>query len=238
MSLYWRAEKKLVKMVRQRIEIKKIDNVTARQVTFSKRRRGLFKKAKELSTLCDAEIALIVFSSTGRLFDYSSSSMGQVFERQNLQAENLMQLNQPSLELQLGNSRYAVPSKEVEEKTLELRRLRGEELHGLSLEELKKLEKTIEGGISRVLKTKTEMFEKEITALKIKEARLKEVNDWLKQQAKMQMGSDIGKSHEQGQSSDQSIITTTNGSSAAARPPCQDYDSSDTYLKLSLSFPS
>lgn len=61
------------KMVRQRIEIKKIDNVTARQVTFSKRRRGLFKKARELSTLCDAEIALIVFSSTGRLFDYSSS---------------------------------------------------------------------------------------------------------------------------------------------------------------------
>lgn len=34
------------------------------------------------------------------------------------------------------------------------RRLRGEELHGLSLEELKKLEKTLEGGISRVSKTK------------------------------------------------------------------------------------
>ncbi|GFS34289.1 AGAMOUS-like 24 [Actinidia rufa] len=60
-------------MVRQRIQIKKIDNVTARQVTFSKRRRGLFKKAQELSTLCDAEIALIVFSATGRLFEYSSS---------------------------------------------------------------------------------------------------------------------------------------------------------------------
>ncbi|KAH7834390.1 hypothetical protein Vadar_015507 [Vaccinium darrowii] len=226
-------------MVRQRIEIKKIDNVTARQVTFSKRRRGLFKKAKELSTLCDAEIALIVFSSTGRLFDYSSSSMGQVFERHNLQTENLMQPNQPSLDLHLDNSRYAVASKEVKEKTLELRRLRGEELHGLSLEELKKLEKTLEGGISRLLKTKTEMFEKEITALKIKEARLMEVNEWLKQQAKVQMGTDKRQTHEQGQSSDQSVITTTNnGSSAAAPPPCQDYNSSDTSLKLSLSFPS
>lgn len=211
--------------------------MTARQVTFSKRRRGLFKKAKELSTLCDAEIALIVFSSTGRLSDYSSSSMGQVFERHNLQTENLMQLNQPSLDLQLDNNRYGVASKEVEEKTLELRRLRGEELHGLSLEELKKLEKTLEGGISRVLKTKTEMFEKEITALKIKEARLMEVNDWLKQQAKMR--TDKRQTHEQGQSSDQSVITTTNnGSSAATPPPCQDYDSSDTSLKLSLSFPS
>ncbi|KAE9446945.1 hypothetical protein C3L33_21117, partial [Rhododendron williamsianum] len=93
------------------------------------------------------------------------------------------------------------------------RRLRGEELHGLGLDELKKLEKTLEGGISRVLKTKSEMFEKEIAALKRK------------------MGSDIGQTHEQGQSSDQSIITTTNNGSSAAAPP-QDYDSSDTYLKL------
>ncbi|XP_058191288.1 MADS-box protein SVP-like isoform X1 [Rhododendron vialii] len=224
-------------MVRQRIEIKKIDNVTARQVTFSKRRRGLFKKAKELSTLCDAEIALIVFSSTGRLFDYSSSSMGQVIERHNNQTENLVQLNQPSLELQLDNSTSAIAIKEVEEKTLELRRLRGEELHGLSLEELKKLEKALEGGISRVLKTKSEMFEKEIAALKRKEARLMEVNEWLKQHARMQMGSDIGQTHEQGQSSDQSITTTTNNGSSAAAPPPQDYDSSDTFLKLGLPIP-
>ncbi|GAB2267906.1 hypothetical protein Dimus_002881 [Dionaea muscipula] len=63
----------VVIMVRQKIEIKKIDNTTARQVTFSKRRRGLFKKAHELSTLCDVEIGLIVFSSTGKLYEYSSS---------------------------------------------------------------------------------------------------------------------------------------------------------------------
>ncbi|RVW98944.1 MADS-box protein JOINTLESS [Vitis vinifera] len=61
-------------MARQKIQIKKIDNTAARQVTFSKRRRGLFKKAQELSTLCDAEIALIVFSAAGKLFEYSSSS--------------------------------------------------------------------------------------------------------------------------------------------------------------------
>ncbi|KAL4614920.1 hypothetical protein ACB092_07G087600, partial [Castanea dentata] len=61
------------KMTRKKIQIKKIDNTTARQVTFSKRRRGLFKKAYELSTLCDAEIALMVFSATGKLFDYASS---------------------------------------------------------------------------------------------------------------------------------------------------------------------
>lgn len=60
-------------MAREKIQIKKIDNATARQVTFSKRRRGLFKKAEELSVLCDADVAVIIFSSTGKLFEYSSS---------------------------------------------------------------------------------------------------------------------------------------------------------------------
>ena len=60
-------------MAQKNRQIKKIDNIAARQVTFSKRRKGLFKKACELSTLCDADIALIVFSATGRLFEYASS---------------------------------------------------------------------------------------------------------------------------------------------------------------------
>lgn len=60
-------------MVRGKIEIKKIENVTSRQVTFSKRRSGLFKKARELSVLCDAQVAAIVFSQSGRLYEYSSS---------------------------------------------------------------------------------------------------------------------------------------------------------------------
>ncbi|GMP38902.1 hypothetical protein CsSME_00009973 [Camellia sinensis var. sinensis] len=212
-------------MVRQRIQIKKIDNVTARQVTFSKRRRGLFKKAHELSTLCDAEIALIVFSATGRLFEYASSSTRQVIERHNLQPQNLVQLNQPSLELQLENSTRAMLSKEAEERTLELRQLRGEELHELGFEELKKLEKSLEGGLSRVLKTKDDRVEKEIAALRRKEARLMEENAWLKQQVQMQIVN-MGQPQEQGQSSES---ITNNGSTVA---PPQDYDSSDTSLKL------
>lgn len=60
-------------MTRKKIQIKKIDNIAARQVAFSKRRKGLFKKAKELAILCDAEIGLLVFSASGKLFDYASS---------------------------------------------------------------------------------------------------------------------------------------------------------------------
>jgi hypothetical protein len=60
-------------MARERREIKRIESAAARQVTFSKRRRGLFKKAEELSVLCDADVALIVFSSTGKLSQFASS---------------------------------------------------------------------------------------------------------------------------------------------------------------------
>ncbi|XXG63593.1 hypothetical protein AAC387_Pa05g1744 [Persea americana] len=60
-------------MGRGKIVIRRIDNSTNRQVTFSKRRNGLLKKAKELAILCDAEVGLIVFSSTGKLYDFSST---------------------------------------------------------------------------------------------------------------------------------------------------------------------
>ncbi|KAK4563798.1 hypothetical protein RGQ29_006067 [Quercus rubra] len=169
-------------MTRRKIQIKKIDNRNARQVTFSKRRKGLFKKAFELSTLCDAEIGLMAFSETGKLFEYASSSMQQVIERHNLHPDNLGKMDQLSLELQLENgTSYAMLSKEIEEKTHELRKIRGEELPGMDIEELQTLEKELEVGLSRVIETKGERFLEEITALQQKEAQLMEENQRLKQ---------------------------------------------------------
>ncbi|MCD9641815.1 MADS-box transcription factor 27 [Datura stramonium] len=60
-------------MGRGKIVIRRIDNSTSRQVTFSKRRNGLLKKAKELAILCDAEVGVIIFSSTGKLYEYSNT---------------------------------------------------------------------------------------------------------------------------------------------------------------------
>ncbi|KAG5627578.1 hypothetical protein H5410_012796 [Solanum commersonii] len=70
-------------MGRGKIDIKLIENVNNRQVTFSKRRVGLLKKAGELSVLCDSEVAVIIFSSTGKLFEFSSTSMKQTLSRYN-----------------------------------------------------------------------------------------------------------------------------------------------------------
>lgn len=59
-------------MGRGRVEVRRIENAVSRQVTFSKRRRGLAKKARELAVLCDAEVALLVFSDKGRLHDFAA----------------------------------------------------------------------------------------------------------------------------------------------------------------------
>ncbi|RDY01941.1 MADS-box protein FLOWERING LOCUS C, partial [Mucuna pruriens] len=60
------------RMGRKKVEIKRIENKSTRQITFSKRRNGLMKKARKLSILSDANMALVVFSSTGKLFELSN----------------------------------------------------------------------------------------------------------------------------------------------------------------------
>ena len=47
-------------------------------MTFNKRKFGVMKKAYELSVLCDCEIALIIFSSSNKLYQYASTDMDKV----------------------------------------------------------------------------------------------------------------------------------------------------------------
>ncbi|KAJ0756956.1 putative transcription factor MADS-type1 family [Helianthus annuus] len=61
-------------MGRGKVTLKRIENKINRQVTFSKRRSGLLKKAHEISVLCDADVALIIFSTKGKLSEFSTNS--------------------------------------------------------------------------------------------------------------------------------------------------------------------
>ncbi|KAK1263211.1 MADS-box protein JOINTLESS [Acorus gramineus] len=145
-------------MAREKIQIRKIDNATARQVTFSKRRRGLFKKAEELSILCDADIALIIFSATGKLFEYSSSSMKEILRRHSTHSKNQKKPEEPSLKLHLENSNYTSLNKQIEEASQELRHMKGEDIQSFTLEELQQLEKNLKAGLSRVQEQKVLLF--------------------------------------------------------------------------------
>ncbi|XP_044469436.1 MADS-box protein SVP-like [Mangifera indica] len=217
-------------MVREKIQIKKIDNLTARQVTFSKRRRGLFKKAEELSVLCDADVALIVFSATGKLFEFTNSSIKEIIERHRVHSKNLEKMEAPSLELQLESSNLVKLKKEIAEKSQQLRTLRGEEIQGLNIEELQLLEKSLEVGLGRVIEKKGEKIMKEIQELERKGKQLMEENERLRWQvAEITNAQRQAAAEEEGQSSE----SVTNGNSG---PPQPDSESSDISLKLGLPY--
>ncbi|XP_019172970.1 PREDICTED: MADS-box transcription factor 27-like isoform X12 [Ipomoea nil] len=132
-------------MGRGKVVIRRIDNSTNRQVTFSKRRNGLLKKAKELGILCDAEVGLMIFSSTGKLHEFAStSSMRSVIERYNkTQDESLQSPQNPASELKFWQTEAAILRQQLHNMQEDHRKLMGE-LYGLSVKELQNLENQLE----------------------------------------------------------------------------------------------
>ncbi|XP_010529151.1 PREDICTED: agamous-like MADS-box protein AGL29 [Tarenaya hassleriana] len=68
-------------MGRRKIPMEMVKDSSTRQVTFSKRRNGVFKKADELSTLCGVDVAVMVFSPGGRPYSYGNPSVHAVVDR-------------------------------------------------------------------------------------------------------------------------------------------------------------
>ncbi|GLJ26932.1 hypothetical protein SUGI_0527120 [Cryptomeria japonica] len=133
-------------MGRKKIAMEKIENETKRQVTFSKRHKGVIKKAKELATLTGCEILLIIFSSTGKLCKYTNKSVAYITEKYRKATEG-----SESLEIERRNDdELVMQQNESEDLALQLRRLLGEELENLNLEELRELEQKLEVAISRI----------------------------------------------------------------------------------------
>uniref|UniRef100_A0A804QZJ4 Uncharacterized protein n=1 Tax=Zea mays TaxID=4577 RepID=A0A804QZJ4_MAIZE len=170
-------------MARERREIRRIESAAARQVTFSKRRRGLFKKAEELAVLCDADVALVVFSATGRLSQFASSSVNDIVDKYSTHSKNLGKSHQqPSIDLNVEQSKYSGLNEQLAEETNGLRQMRGEDLEGLSVEELHRMERKLEAGLHRVISTKDQLFMQQIGELLQKGTQLEDENRRLKEQ--------------------------------------------------------
>ncbi|XP_078430754.1 MADS-box transcription factor 22-like [Wolffia australiana] len=87
-------------MAGEKHKIKRIENPTSRQVTFSKRRRSLFKKAQELAVLCDVSVGLVVLSESRRLYEFSSSSsMKDIIDKYNEHPKNVEKHSEAAIDV-------------------------------------------------------------------------------------------------------------------------------------------
>ncbi|XP_022741495.1 floral homeotic protein PMADS 1-like isoform X2 [Durio zibethinus] len=164
-------------MGRGKIEIKRIENATNRQVTYSKTRNGLFKKAQELTVLCDAKVSLIMFSSTGKFHEFISP---------NISTKAFFDLYQKTTGTDLWSSHYEKMQenyrrlKEINKKLRrEIMQRMGGELDDLNIKELQALEAKMDSSLVfvrdrkyHVIKTQTYTHKKKVRNLEERRANL------------------------------------------------------------------
>lgn len=171
----------LRKTGRGKIEIKRIENTTNRQVTFCKRRNGLLKKAYELSVLCDAEVALIVFSSRGRLYEYANNSVRGTIERyKKACADSSNPGSVSEANTQFYQQEATKLRKHIREIQNSNRHILGEGIDGLNFKELKNLEGRVEKAIGRIRTRKNELLFAEIELMHKREIELQNANTYLR----------------------------------------------------------
>ncbi|KAK5775071.1 Floral homeotic PMADS 1 [Gossypium arboreum] len=164
-------------MGRGKIEIKRIENATNRQVTYSKRRNGIFKKAQELTVLCDAKVSLIMFSSTGKFHEFISP---------NISTKAFFDLYQKTTGTDLWISHYEKMQenyrrlKEINKKLRrEIRQRMGGDVDDLNIKELQALEAKMDSSLVairdrkyHVIKTQTDTHKKKVRNLEERHANL------------------------------------------------------------------
>ncbi|XP_072984969.1 MADS-box transcription factor 50-like isoform X2 [Typha latifolia] len=155
-------------MVRGKTEMKRIENATSRQVTFSKRRNGLLKKAFELSVLCDAEVALVVFSPRGKLYEFSSSSMQKTIDRYKTHSKDRIDERGGEQNIEQLSLESASLSKKIEHLEASKQKLLGQNLDSCSAEELQQLEGKLEKSLQNIRGRKTQLLDEQILLLKEK----------------------------------------------------------------------
>ncbi|XP_022569533.1 protein MADS AFFECTING FLOWERING 5-like isoform X3 [Brassica napus] len=194
-------------MGRRKVEIKRIENKSSRQVTFCKRRNGLIEKARQLSVLCGSSVAVLIVSSTGKVYSSSSGdSMAKILKHYEVQHADKLKtlcLNIVKTEQHRGTLFFTagialktlrqISKLDLTEKTqnylslnelLETvqRKLEAANVDNISVESLISLEEQFKTALSLTRARKTELMMQLVKTLQEKEKLLREENKVLASQ--------------------------------------------------------
>ncbi|XP_042062943.1 agamous-like MADS-box protein AGL9 homolog isoform X2 [Salvia splendens] len=158
-----------------------------REAGFNKRRVSLFKKAKELAVLCDAQIAIIIISSHGKVHEFATnSSMQEILTRykmcNQLKNRNALQLNQENPEEEVPKEAGVSGQQKADE--LKSRKLFGKDLTGMSSHELNGLVKKLKEGMLFIKDTKMQLLKNELEKSRKQEQLVVQKNQMLQRQVK------------------------------------------------------
>ncbi|XP_030484020.1 MADS-box protein CMB1-like isoform X2 [Cannabis sativa] len=183
-------------MGRGKVELKRIENKINRQVTFAKRRNGLLKKAYELSVLCDAEVALIIFSARGKLYEFCSGpSITKTLERYDRCSYGAQEGKLAGNDTESIYQEYLKLKAKVEVLRRTQRNLLGEDLEHLGLKEIQQLEQKLDSSLKQIRSTKTQHMIDELSLLRGKEETLLEENNELKKKESENGDQNVGCTH-------------------------------------------
>ncbi|XP_048138513.1 MADS-box protein AGL42-like isoform X6 [Rhodamnia argentea] len=162
---------RILTMARGKVQMRRIENTASRQVTFSKRRSGLLKKAYELSVLCDAEVGVIIFSQKGRLYEFSSSSEIQNTIDRYRRSSNDADTYKANMEQYLLHLKQETTDMERKIELLEvsLRKLSGQCLGSCSTDEIQMIGDQLERSLGGIRARKAQLFNDKIQQLQEKQ---------------------------------------------------------------------
>ncbi|CAH1417001.1 unnamed protein product [Lactuca virosa] len=147
-------------MGRRKLEIKRIEDKSSRLVTFSKRRTGLIEKARQLSVLCDVDVAVIIFSARGKLYEFSSgytaNSVEHILARYEAEGRSMKGDGQDS-ELPLKCTKFRT-CKELLQMVDRLVEENNNNNKELSLVEMTQLEEELDAALMQTRSRKTQLM--------------------------------------------------------------------------------
>lgn len=136
----------------------------------------MFKKAHEISVLCETDVALIVFSSKGKLYEYSTDAcMERILERYGryFRAEKVLQNKEPESQEDLCYE-YGKLKNRLDALQRSQSHLMGEKLDTLNLKELQQLEQQLETTLKDIRSQMSQRLLDSISDLERKEKSLLE----------------------------------------------------------------